>query len=80
MEDVALVIRRFSAHEFAVRWLYASDPEFREACEHYATASCALRRLAADEGKAGEYQQLVKELEDEILAFLDHAGPNAQRT
>lgn len=75
MKDVALVIGRFPAHEFAVRRLYVSDPEFREACEHYATAARALERWTANEDKAAEWREMVNELEDEVLEFLEKQPP-----
>jgi hypothetical protein len=70
MEEVTLLIRRFPAHEFAVRRLYASDPEFKEVCEHYATATSALECWKTDEDKAAEWGEMIKELEDEVLEFL----------
>ena len=71
MKEVASLIRRFPAHEFAVRRLYASDPEFKEVCEHHATATGALERWKADKDKADEWREMVKELEDEALEYLN---------
>jgi len=70
-----LVIGRFPAHEFAVRRHFASDPEFREVCEHYATATRALERWTADEDKAAEWREIVNELEDEVLEYLEKQPP-----
>jgi len=75
MNDVAMVISRFPAHEFAARRCYASDADFRELCENYATTWSALKRWKSDGGKAAEYRQLVRELEDEILAYLEQQRP-----
>jgi len=71
MTDVSWVIRRFPAHELAVRRQYASDLEFRDACEHYALAVRALETWEADDAMAEEYRQIVKELEDKLRQFLN---------
>lgn len=75
MNDVVMVISRFPTHEFAARRCYASDVDFREMCENYATTRSALDRWKSDGGKAAEYRQLMRELEDEILAYLEQLRP-----
>jgi len=75
MSDAAFVIRRFTAHEFSVRRLYATDPEFRIVCDDYADAVRACSVWGDDEAKAQDYRQIIHELEDEILEFLEvHVG------
>lgn len=70
MSNLASVIRRFAAHEFAVRRLYAFDPEFRSLCEDFEIASRALAQWHADDAKARDYRRLIGELEDEIAEFI----------
>ena len=70
----APVIGRFKEHEFEVRYRYTHDPEFRAICaEDYVVATRALARWEKDHSKAEDYRQLIRELEDEILARL--TGP-----
>jgi glycogen debranching enzyme len=76
MDDRCVVIRRFPAYELAVRRLYASDPEFRDACEHYALAVHAFERWVEDETKAEEYRRMIRELEDEIIEYFEPSGMN----
>jgi hypothetical protein len=71
MKCVSSVVRRFTTQELAVRRLYASDPEFKSLCEDYSIATDALERWKADEGKAEDYRQLIRELEDEINEYLE---------
>jgi hypothetical protein len=73
MHDLVPIIRRFSEHEFEVNRRYARDAEFRAICEDYADATRALAYWENDPPKAEDYRQLIKELEDEILANL--TGP-----
>ena len=73
MHDLVPIIRRFSEHEFEVNRRYARAPEFRAICEDYADATRALAYWKNDPPKAEDYRQLIKELEDEILANL--TGP-----
>ncbi len=70
MPDLVSMIRRFSKHEFEIRSRCARDPEFRAICEDYAVATRALARWEKDRLKAEDYRQLIRELEDEILAHL----------
>jgi hypothetical protein len=76
MDDRCMVIRRFPAHELTVRRLYNSDPEFRDACEHYALAIHALERWAQDQTKAKQYRGLIKEMENELREFLEPGTKN----
>jgi hypothetical protein len=73
MHDLVPIIRRFPQHEFEINRLYARVPEFRAICEDYADATRALAFWENDPSKAEDYRQLVKELEDEMLANL--TGP-----
>ncbi len=70
MSNLAPVLRRFAAHEFVIRRLYAFDPEFRSLCEDFEIASHALAQWHADDAKAGDYRRLIEELEDEIAEFI----------
>ncbi|MCV3244095.1 hypothetical protein [Mesorhizobium sp. ZC-5] len=70
MPDLVPIIRRFSGHEFEIRRQYSHDPEFRAICEDHAAATRALARWEEDHAKAEDYRQLIRELEDEILAYL----------
>jgi hypothetical protein len=70
MPDLVPIIRRFSGHEFEIRRRYSNDPEFRAICEDHAAATSALARWEKDHAKAEDYRQLIRELEEEILAHL----------
>jgi hypothetical protein len=73
MKCLATVVRCFGAHEFAVRRLYATDPDFQEICEDYAIAIGSLNRWKDDQEKSVDYQDIVTEIEAEILAYLEAA-------
>ncbi len=75
MSNVTLVIRHFADHEFLVRRFYAADPEFRVICEDYSDALRAREVWAEDQQRSEEYRQLVRELEDEILRYIDERQP-----
>lgn len=76
MDELATVIRRFYRHELSIRRFYASDPDFRELCEHYGIAVAALERWIEDPPRAEEYRQIVREMEEEISKYLDkHQRP-----
>jgi hypothetical protein len=75
MKGVASVVGRFAAQEFAIRRAYAADPEFREICDDFADAACALARWSGDEEKAADYRQIVSELEEEITEYLAKRYP-----
>lgn len=73
MSEVMGVVSRFPDHEFLVRRLHASDPEFRAVCSDYDLARQALRHWEAIESgsaRAEEYRRWVQELEDEILMVI----------
>ncbi len=71
MKGLVTVIERFPMQELAIRRQYASDPDFREACEDYVTASRSLNRWQADEAKAAEFQTIIEEIEQEITEYLE---------
>lgn len=77
MHDLALIIRRFMAHEFEIRRRYSHDPEFRAICEDYAAATSALAHWEKDRSKAEDYRQLIRDLEEEILAHLANPRQSA---
>ena len=56
--------------ELAVRRFFACDPDFREICEAYLTATCALERWKLDISRAEEYRGLIEELKWEIDEYL----------
>jgi len=67
------VIARFPAHEFLLRRLHASSPEFRVVCGDYELALGALRHwetIGPDSERAEEYRRWVSDLEDEILRVI----------
>jgi hypothetical protein len=76
MDDLAAVMKRFPEHEFLLRRLYASDDEFKALCEDYLLATSAVSRWKDDRARAGHYHQLVNELEDEILEFIEGRHPH----
>ena len=71
MKELATIIKRFPMQELAIRRFYASDPDFREACEDYVTANRTLERCQEDEAKAAEFRAMIKEIEREITAYFD---------
>jgi hypothetical protein len=75
VDPIAALARRFPAYARSIRRLQAEDATFREICEDYGEALRALAHWqAADQSaqqRAEEYQQLVRELEDEALAILE---------
>jgi hypothetical protein len=71
MKGLGPVIARFPMQELAIRRHYASDPDFREACEDYAIANCSLERWQADEAKSAHFKAMIEELEREITACLE---------
>ena len=70
MRELDTVIKRFPMQELAIRRQYASDPDFREACEDYAVASRSLERCLGDETKAAEFKAMIEEIELEIMAYI----------
>jgi hypothetical protein len=73
MNCLATITRCFGEHEFAVRRLYATDPDFQEICEDYAIAVRSLERWKDNQEKSAEYQNIITEIEAEILAYLEAA-------
>lgn len=71
--DVAAVTRQFSQHEFRIRRLFASNADFRAICEDYSAATRALALWEADNRRAGDYRQIIGELQDEILEYLERS-------
>ena len=66
--------RRFPQYASKIRRLRARDPDFRSICDDYDDARRALKHWeaagqAAPE-RAAEYREILKELEDEVLAIL----------
>lgn len=75
VKGVASIVGRFGAQELAIRRAYAADPEFREMCDEFAEAACALEHWRDDEVKAVDYRQIIHELEEEITAYLAELYP-----
>jgi hypothetical protein len=71
MKELGPVIKRFPMQELAIRRHYASDPDFREACEDYVTANRSLERWQADDAKAAEFRATIEEIEREIIGYFD---------
>ena len=74
MPSVDLLVSRLPRHEFAIRRLYACDPEFRAVCDDYGEVQRALERWQATDraapGRVAEFRRLLAELETEALTFL----------
>ena len=78
MEGIRSIVARFPQRELDIRRRFVRDAHFRSICSDYEEASRALRhwQQAIKEGnredqKAEEYNNLLVELEDEILAHLN---------
>jgi hypothetical protein len=72
VKELGPVIKRFPMQELAIRRHYASDPDFREACEDYVTANRSLERWQADDAKAAEFRATIEEIELEIIEYLEN--------
>ena len=75
MEGPTAVIETFPEHEFAVRRIFASDDEFRTLCEDYSLATTAFVRWKENQEKADQYRQVISELKEEILEFIEGRHP-----
>lgn len=71
MKGLDTVVKRFPMQELAIRRHYASDRDFREACEDYVTANRSLERWQANEAKSAHFKAMIEELEREITAYLE---------
>jgi hypothetical protein len=76
--SIDLLVSRFPRHEFAIRRLYARDPEFRSICDDYGEVQRALEHWQATDqavpARGAEYCQMLEELEAEALAMLEMYG------
>jgi hypothetical protein len=75
MDGLTIFTERFPLHEFTLRRLHGSDPEFRALCADYVTARSALGRWKAYEARAAEYRKIIRELEDEALEYIEGRHP-----
>ena len=71
MKGLDAVIKRFPMQELAIRRNYATDTDFREACEDYIIANRSLERCRQDETKAAEFKAMIEEIEQEIMDYFD---------
>lgn len=74
--DKLLIIKRFPDHWAGINSLYRENDDFRLLCQEYGLATDALSKLSSSEDarlgrKRAEYEQIVRELESEILNFVD---------
>ena len=65
--------RRFPQYASKIRRLRARDPDFRAICDDYNDARSALKHweAAGQAERAAEYREILKELEEEVLAILE---------
>ncbi len=71
MSELKILVQKFPLQELAIRRLYASDEDFREACEDYAMAVIGLEEYRKDRAEAAYYSELISDIEAEILRYLD---------
>ena len=81
MKEIEPSASQFPRHELAIRRLYARDATFREICEDYDQALCALRYRRSAASSSGprveQYRELVNELEGEISKILEGSEESA---
>jgi outer membrane protein assembly factor BamD (BamD/ComL family) len=69
------LVRQLPRHEFAIRRLYASDPEFRAVCCDYCEVRRALEYWQVTDRsmpeRVEEYRRMLDELEAEVLAAVN---------
>ncbi len=72
------VVERFPSRELAIRRLVLRNTEFSAVCDDHKACSEALWHWGyqGDKDRADEYRALLKEIEDEISAFLE-LGPSS---
>jgi len=79
MENLRSIVARFPRRELDIRRRFIRDAQFRAICADYEEAMRALRhwQQAARDGdpegnrNAADYEHLVAELEQEVLAHLN---------
>ncbi len=71
MSELKILVQKFPLQELAIRRLYASDEDFREACEDYAMAISGREEYRKDQAEAAYYRELIADIEAEILGYLD---------
>lgn len=74
--DKLRIIKRFPDRWSGVSALYEKSEDFRLLCHEYGLATDALSRLSSHEDvspsrKRDEYEQIVRELDSEILNYID---------
>jgi len=74
--SVARVIRQFKDRRTSVEKYHGESSDFRSLCEDYAICERALERWQASDAamaaqRLQEYTELLMELREEILAWLD---------
>jgi hypothetical protein len=75
MDGLIVFLTRFPLHEFTLRRLHSSDPDFRSLCADYQAATSALARWKEHENRAEEYRKIILELEDEALEYIEGRHP-----
>ena len=74
--DKLRIIRRFPDQWGGISTLYESSEDFRLLCQEYGLAADALSKLSNHDDSSSsrqriEYEQIVRELESEILKYVD---------
>ena len=77
--DKLRIIRRFPDHWAVINTLFGAKEEFRLLCQEYGLAASTLARLngTSDAGsitRRDEYREIVRELEAEIMKYIDGYG------
>ena len=83
--DIAAQISSsFSGYERLIDLAYRDDPTFRELCNDYRRCAAALKRWQRSNGdesspRSEEYSELLTELADEVVAWLDAMVDDSSR-
>ena len=76
-ETIARVIKHFEGWECYIEIACHENGEFRSLCEDYAVCALSLENWQASDAavavqRQNEYTELLAELKQEILSWLDH--------
>jgi len=81
--SLAEIAGRFSAEPGRIRRLVVESEHFRPFCEEYGFAIDALKRFEKQGASAGvacqDYRAIVRDLEQEVVRFLDNENWNDSR-
>ncbi len=83
MSGLAAIVEKYPKHEFTARRLHAFEPEFKALCDDFTVAMSTFRRWSEDQERAEQYrqmicelEQMIRELEDEALEYLEGRHPH----